>query len=81
MDSVEFRKMLEEKVEITDDMLDNILILAAAEMEGIDDPDMRLTTRKIVEVAMKVGSILATQVITEHMVGTSRSDLPAEKMN
>jgi len=81
MNSQEFMKMMEVRAEVTDEMLDHILIVADQEMEGIDDPDGRLTTSKIVEIAMKIGTRIATQVITEYMVGTSRSDLPAEKMN
>jgi len=81
MNSQEFMKMMEVRAEVTDEMLDHILIVADQEMEGIDDPDGRLTTSKIVEIAMKIGTRIATQVITEYMVDTSRSDLPAEKMN
>jgi len=81
MNSHEFMKMLEERAEVTDEMLDHILIVADHEMEGIDDPDGRLTTRKIVEIAMKIGTRIATQVIAEHMVDMAGSGLPAEKMN
>jgi len=81
MNSQEFMKMMEVRAEVTDEMLDHILIVADQEMEGIDDPDGRLTTSKIVEISMRIGTRIATQVITEYMVGTSRSDLPAEKMN
>jgi len=83
MNGEELAEMLEARSEVDDEMLDHVMVMAAAAMEGIDDPDGRLTTRKIVEVAVQVGTTIAMQVITEHMmqIALNRSGLSTGKMN